>query len=157
MTPVVTSTRFLIDFLLVNLSRVTTIVRETLNDSVRLRAVRDAVGIVDIAVRKLELDRRVNDAIVMLQHVIDAIEKTACALQRDVPDHQMTGKRGAGGAEGPDVDVVDAVDAIDRCERSRHGDRIDFAGRAFEQEIQRFAENAPAAPQNQNAEDRKST
>ena len=95
MTPVVTSTRFLIDFLLVNLSRVTTIVRETLNDSVRLRAVRDAVGIVDIAVRKLELDRRVNDAIVMLQHVIDAIEKTACALQRDVPD------RASGRVPGP--------------------------------------------------------
>ena len=103
-----------------------------MNDSVRLRGVRDAVRIVDIAVRELELDRRVDDAVIVLQHVVHAIEQTAGALQRDVPDHQMTGKRGAGGAEGPDVDVVDAVDAIDRCERSRHGDRIDFAGRAFE-------------------------
>src|SRR5712692_4686818 len=99
-----------------------------LNRSIGLRGVGNAVRIVGIAVGELELNGGVHDAVIMLQHVIDAVQQAASALHGDVANHQVAGERGAGSAQRPDVQMMNAVHAVDRSEGALNGGGVDAAG-----------------------------
>src|SRR3569833_726927 len=93
------------------------------------------------------------DIEVIAQHVIQLHQNT-CALGRwDVGDGYVTGEGIALGAEAPVVVVVVVLDVFNGFHAGADVVEFDATGGAFQQDVEGFADNVDAGPEDESSDD----
>src|SRR5262245_37157152 len=108
----------------------------------------------DGATDMLELDGSVVDVEAVGEHVIQAEQDDVAAGGRDVFDQHMATERVGAGAEAPDVKIVYVENAFDGAHAGGDIRQVNAAGQAFEQDVQRFANDIPGGPDDQDADEK---
>ena len=93
------------------------------------------------AVGDLELDGRVVDAEVVAELVVQAFQDGFAFSERHLDDLHVAGERVGLRGEAPDVEVVDVEDAVDSLHGRADVAEVDGARGAFEQDVQRLADD----------------
>jgi len=101
----------------------------------------------------LKLNGGVADAKVLAEQMIE-LDQNACALRRgNIGDRHMTGQSARLRAEAPDVQVVHIDHALDGFHAGANFSDGAIARRAFEQDVERFAHDADAGPENEGGDE----
>ena len=106
-----------------------------------------------LAAADLELDGGVGDVEAVAQGTVNGVEDRGALGDGHLGDGDVAGERVGGRAERPAVQVVDVEDAGDGCERGANIGQRDGAGRAFEQDIEGFADDGDGTPDNHTGDD----
>ena len=106
----------------------------------------DAAGTRDGAGAVFELDGGVVDLEVVAQDVIEPVQDGVALGRRHVVDQDVAAKGAGIGADVPDMEVVDVQDAGNEAHGRGDFAEIEPAGEAFKQNIERFADDVPGAP-----------
>src|SRR3970282_1907645 len=99
----------------------------------------------------IELDGDVGDAEGLVHAVVDLGEDAAVVVEVGDAGVAAHGEEAAG--ESPEVEVADAFDAGDRADRAVDGIEVDVSGGRLEQDVGGFADEAPAADEDEGADD----
>ncbi len=105
------------------------------------------------AVGGFELDGRVVDAEAVLKGVIHFLEDRAGLGQGAVADGDVAGQGVGVRGEAPDVEVVDAEDAGDLLDRGADFRDLQAFGRALEEDVEGFPDDAGAGPEDEAGDD----
>ncbi len=73
----------------------------------------------------------------------------------NVGDDHMAGQGAGLRTEVPDVEVVDVEDALDSFHSGADGRERDAAGRAFEQDVDGFADDAKTGPEDEGGDEQR--
>ena len=95
------------------------------------------------AVIALDLDRAVADPEIMFQRMRHLIEHLLGAADALISNPDMAATSDHAGGDGPDVQVVDVEHAGQRPNSRLDMRQLDVPGRRFEQDLDRFLQDAP--------------
>ena len=101
----------------------------------------------------LELDGGVVDVKAVAEGGIDAGEDVAALGHGHLGDGDVAGEGVGVRAEGPDVKVVDVEDAFDGLHGLTDCGELEAARRAFEEDVEGFADDADGAPEDHCSDD----
>jgi hypothetical protein len=110
-----------------------------------------AVG--GFAAADLELDGGVGDVEAVAQGAVDAFEDLGALGDGHLGDGDMAGQGVGGGAERPAVEVVDIEHAGNLAEGGADVGQRDGGGGAFEQDVERLADDGDRGPQDHAGDD----
>ena len=96
-----------------------------------------------------KLDGGVADREMVAQHVIELDQDAGALRRRNVGNGDVAGERMAVRAEAPYVQIVDVDDAFDGFHAGADFTERNAARRAFEQDVEGFANDADAGPEDQ--------
>ena len=114
-----------------------------------------------LALRVLKLNRGVVDAETLMQPVFHVPENAFADRRRNVGNCNVARQCASFRADAPDVEIMNVVHAFNGSDRSLNALQLDAARRAFQQNIQSFADDAEVScrghmrrlPKNKNQED----
>jgi len=103
----------------------------------------------------LKLDGGVADLEVVFEDVVDLDEDAGALRRGNVVDEDVAGEGAGLGAEAPDVEVVDVEDALDLFHAGAYCRQGDAAGRAFKEDVEGFADDADAGPEDEGGDEQR--
>src|SRR6185369_12780528 len=106
----------------------------------------------DRATDVLELDGGVRDMKTIGEHGVESLENGIADGEGNVLDEDMATECVSAGAEAPDVQVVDVQNPFDGAHPGDHLGEADAPRQAFQQDIQRLANNVPSTPDDQQSD-----
>ena len=101
----------------------------------------------------LELDGGVADLKMIFQNMVELDEDASAFRRRNIGDGDVAGQGARVRAEAPDMQVMNVDNALDFFHASANGGQRDAARRAFEQDVESFADDADTRPEDERGDD----